>query len=131
MVKEFEKRNFAQLSQHFSSTDFDCKCSRIQCSSTLISDTLIDGLEVLWKISGALTINSGFRCSSHNLEVGGKANSQHPLGQAADIKSNLNLSGRKLAEDAECVSAFNMGGIGTGEDWVHVDVRGYKARWKY
>lgn len=131
MAIRYKKGSPKKLSESFTSTDFDCKCTRENCTDTLISDSLVTALEVLRKISGPFEINSGFRCNAHNIAVGGAPNSQHCLGQAADCKSKTGLNGRIMAQDAECVDAFNFGGIGTAFDWVHLDVRGYKARWKY
>lgn len=42
-------------------------------------------LEPLRKRYGAIRITSGFRCQMLNLQVGGVINSQHTLGEAADI----------------------------------------------
>lgn len=42
-------------------------------------------LEPLRARFGAIRINSGFRCQILNLQVGGAINSQHTLGEAADI----------------------------------------------
>ena len=42
-------------------------------------------LEPARKVVGPIIINSGFRCSRVNALVGGVNNSQHLLGQAADI----------------------------------------------
>ena len=43
-------------------------------------------LEPARKVVGPIIINSGFRCSRVNALVGGVSNSQHLLGQAADIR---------------------------------------------
>jgi len=42
-------------------------------------------LEPLRTHFGAIRINSGYRCQLLNLQVGGAINSQHTLGEAADI----------------------------------------------
>lgn len=42
-------------------------------------------LEPARQVVGPIIINSGFRCSRVNALVGGVSNSQHLLGQAADI----------------------------------------------
>lgn len=40
------------------------------------------------KLGKPIIINSGYRCKALNCKVGGVANSQHLLGQAADIRIN-------------------------------------------
>ena len=42
-------------------------------------------------------VNSGFRCSKHNIEVGGAEKSRHLLGCAADIAPNLMQQTRSVA----------------------------------
>ena len=37
------------------------------------------------KLGKPIVVNSGYRCQKHNLEVGGVKNSQHMVGEAADI----------------------------------------------
>jgi hypothetical protein len=43
-------------------------------------------LEPARQIVGPIIINSGFRCEAVNRQVGGVKNSQHLIGQAADIR---------------------------------------------
>ena len=47
------------------------------------------------EIGGKILIGSGYRDPEHNREVGGVPNSQHILGQAADIKA-YDRSGNKI-----------------------------------
>ncbi|MCF8110653.1 MAG: hypothetical protein K9J85_04110 [Desulfobacteraceae bacterium] len=70
-------------------SDFACKCG---CGKNLIKDEIIDMCKNIEKQIGMpLTINSGYRCATHNSNVGGTTNSQHLSGNAADIScSNIN-----------------------------------------
>ena len=43
------------------------------------------------RLGQPILINSGYRCPSHNLHVGGAVNSQHTRGEAADIRCADNL----------------------------------------
>lgn len=73
-----------------------------------------------------LIINSGYRCRKHNAAEGGVDGSYHTLGAAADVATPPGLTPEKLAEYAEQAGAD---GIGIYTWGVHVDVRGYAARW--
>lgn len=73
-----------------------------------------------------LIINSGYRCEKHNAAEGGVYNSYHLRGKAADVATPPGLTPEKLAEFAEQAGAD---GIGIYPWGVHVDVRGYAARW--
>lgn len=128
MVQQFTKGAGIPLSAHFRSNEFDCKCRRPSCTYTLVDSDLISGLEVLREKFGAIIILSGFRCSAHNREVGGKPGSFHMLGKAADVASTV-VSAQKLSAYAETVPVFRNGGLGRYAGFTHVDARGYRARW--
>lgn len=66
-----------------------------------------------------IIINSSYRCSTHNADVGGVADSQHLTASAADITAD-NVSPSLLA-----VLAYRYGirYIGIGTDFVHLDLR--------
>ena len=113
------------LSSNFSKKAFACKC----CGVSKASKKLIDGLQELREsVDRPIVIVSGYRCTKHNINVGGATNSQHMLGNAADIK----IEGMTIDEIIDAVEkrdVFKNGGIGMYKSWVHVDVRPGKARW--
>lgn len=120
------------VGSNFTSREFDCPCARDSCQTTIVDSRLVEGLEALRRALGPLAINSGFRCSSHNAEVGGKPDSQHLIGFAADIRSLRGHTGFSIAQEAESVPCFARGGIGIAGPWAHVDVRQTgAARWRY
>ena len=66
-----------------------------------------------------MTITSGYRTASHNKSVGGKNNSAHRRGLAADIKAST------TSERFEVVGyAMEMGirRIGIAKTFVHIDI---------
>jgi len=116
-----------RLSKNFTTNEFRCKC----CGAIIIEVGLIGGLQQLRDLIGKpIIINSGYRCEKHNKEVGGSPKSQHLLGKAADIRT-LDMSPVDLAYYAKEIDVFKNGGIGLYPNFVHLDVRGYPARWKY
>jgi hypothetical protein len=69
-------------------------------------------------------INSGYRTPSHNAKVGGKQNSAHLRGLAADIMIQ-NDRYRFSIIKAACGYGFRRIEIGTIKDvklWVHLDI---------
>lgn len=114
------------LEPHFDSSEFACKCG---CGYDDIDRNLVHKLENLrtW-VNQPLIISSGCRCPSHNAEVGGVWNSQHVYGKAADV---LLPNGWDVDTFADVAEKCGFDGIGKYDWGIHVDVRGYAARWDY
>lgn len=124
MIREYVKGKDEKLSEHFSSSEFDCKCMRDDCNVTYIDSSLISFLEAkraLWR--KPIKIHSGFRCTHHNQRVGGKPGSRHLIGMAADISVD-GMTMNKIASDCR-----DAGGLGIYKTFVHVDMRLGKSRW--
>ena len=115
------------MAKYFSDDEFRCKhCGELPRGG--INPRLFDVLDEMREAAGPLVLSCGYRCPEHNTEVGGVANSQHVLGNAADVLCPDGMSVEELAKTAEDCGAD---GIGKYYDslFVHVDVRGYAARW--
>jgi uncharacterized protein YcbK (DUF882 family) len=128
LVKEFKKGIMEAVGRDFSSTDFDCRCSRPECTVTLIDLDLVAGLDEVADIFAKVTINSGYRCAAHNKEVHGVPDSQHCLGKAADV-SSLFASPHDISLAADRIKCFAEGGVGLYSKFCHLDNRGKRARW--
>jgi uncharacterized protein YcbK (DUF882 family) len=92
----------------------------------------------------AVRVHSGFRTPLHNGNVEGSAfNSRHQYGDALDVAFDTDGDGRFTSFDAQVAAAMAemvekrrhdlVGGLGrytsTASPYVHIDVRGKKARW--
>ncbi|MCG8514575.1 MAG: D-Ala-D-Ala carboxypeptidase family metallohydrolase [Halanaerobiales bacterium] len=74
------------------------------------------------------TPNSAYRTPEHNKRVGGSPKSQHLAGKAIDIPL---LKGYTIDEMANIAEEIGFDGIGKYETFIHLDVRGKRARWDY
>ena len=96
-----------------------------------VSPALVELLERLRKELGArpLTVTSGYRPPAYNASVGGVADSVHLDGLAADVVAP-HVSLQRLFDAAERLVG-DRGGVGRywAEGFVHVDLRGERARW--
>ena len=122
-VKVFNNTVSVQLSPHFNSREFVCKCGK--CVTTPIDDTLISKLESLFTELNAdkIIVNSGYRCPAHSIAVGGTATDAHTRGIAADITVYVNGSPVKPITAAAAAERVGFSGIGLMSSNIHVDVR--------
>ena len=73
-------------SKWFKQEEFACKCG---CSFMDINPKLVQKLDYIRETMGMpLRIHSGCRCEAYNKKVGGKTDSAHTRGNAADIGIN-------------------------------------------
>jgi len=113
-----------RLSPHFAEAEFSCRC----CGQVRVNLRLVHLLEQLRGQLGGkpVVVSSAYRCAAHNLAVGGAIQSQHLLGNAADIVV-ANVAPQAVAAAAEKLS---FAGVGRYSGFTHVDVRvGSKVRW--
>lgn len=108
--------------KHFKLKEFACK----HCGQVKLDINLLLKLEELRVKTGPLIINSGYRCPTHNKNVGGAKNSQHIKGTAADVRATK-MSPSNVYNHANRI--FSNGGVGKYNTFTHVDVRGYRSRW--
>ena len=94
--------------------------------------TLASQLEVLRShLNKPINITSGYRSPIHNERSGGKKNSFHILGKAADLQvkglkpKTIYKAIEKLIEQGKML----QGGLGLYDTFVHYDIRGKEARW--
>ena len=115
--------------KYFTDEEFGCPCG---CGIKLISQFLVSKLDVARAVYGRpIVVNSGFRCYTHNLAVGGKVTSSHRRGLAADIKVANSTDRFELV-----VVLLSVGfkRIGIGDGLIHVDVdprKAQKVMWDY
>ena len=115
-------------SRYFQPYEFYCSC----CNVEKMNDVFIQMLTQARGLAGVpFTITSGYRCAAHDDAIGGKDNSAHVFGMAADIFCN-NSRNRCLIRTALIKVGFHR--IGIGKDFIHVDIDGTKDReviWLY
>ena len=75
-------------------------------------------LEPARLIVGPIIINSGFRCEAVNRKVGGVKNSQHLIGQAADIRPKDPSQFQRLVEFLKDCPHTDQ--LLTGSTWLHI-----------
>lgn len=70
---------------------------------------------------GAVTVTSGYRCDELNAAIHGSKTSQHPKGEAADIKlRNMREAFNWIRENLEFDQLIWEYGNDNEPDWIHV-----------
>lgn len=121
-----------QLSAHFNSREFHCKCGKTH--DTEINPTLVTNLEKLYRVldCSKIVVTSGYRCPTHDKNVGGNGTGQHTKGNAADIicygQDDSIISTKKVACKAQDIGFRGIGNIDSTYTAIHVDVR-TGAKW--
>lgn len=118
------------ITKNFTYEDLSCPC----CNRIIICDRLYQHMDLLQKMRGKLNfpviINSAYRCKRHNEDIGGTVNSQHLL-FATDIRPSWKTGFKqRLKAIKVVVKEMDFDGIGDYPTFVHLDMRGEKARWK-
>lgn len=110
------------MSKYFSVYETQCHCG---CGQNHVNPILMEKLDALREaIGGPLELSCAYRCPSHNADVGGVPNSQHVLGNAADVLLPDYFDGDigKLEWYAKYIG-FDGIGVYPDSQFVHVDVR--------
>lgn len=116
--------------KHFTMSEFACK----HCSGLPENGMNEDLLEVCdrlrEKLGEVVVVSSGYRCPTHNRNIGGASQSYHMKGLAADVYINSDrydthqIAQMALDCGADTAVAYPSQGF------VHIDMRGYRADWE-
>ena len=104
------------LTRSFDRSEFACKCG---CGADDISLLLVTKLQgARDALAIPFVIDSGVRCAKHNAAVGGKENSAHLRGKAADIHCEDSHTRYLMVQ--YLVGKFAR--LEIGVNWIHVDI---------
>ena len=126
-VKTYASNDSTQLSAHFNVREFRCKCGGTH--DILISSELIEKLEQLHAAfhCSKIIVNSGYRCQTHDKNVGGNGVGQHTKGTAADIccyaQDGSIISSKLVCCKAQDIGFTGIANIDSSYQYTHVDVR--------
>ena len=124
------------MTANFKKSEFECKCGCKMPSKVLVNVVkTADNLQVLRDyLKASITINSAYRCKTHNAASKGVKTSQHLKGIATDITCKVHNPKNlyNIIEDLIEKGKLKEGGLGLYNTFVHYDIRNSgKARWDY
>lgn len=126
-MSTYKYNDKTQLTTHFNVSEFRCKCGGKH--DTQLDTALVDKLEQLYKALNCskIIVNSGYRCSAHDRNVGGNGYGQHTKGTAADIvcygKDGKPISSKIVSCVAQDLGFGGIANIDRTYTATHVDVR--------
>lgn len=129
-INTYVKTSSANISSNFKVKEFVCKGGSC-CSKVQIDSKLVDYLQKIRNHFGKpVTINSAYRCPTHNKKVGGASGSYHTKGMAADVVVK-DIKPAEVAKYAESIGVLGIGLYETAKDgyFVHIDTRSSKSFW--
>ena len=129
-METYKKGAAHKISTNFKSYEFDCHGKNC-CVETQIDQKLVNYLQQIRDHFGKpVHISSGYRCQTHNKNVGGATGSRHTKGMAADIYIE-GVQPRDIAKYAEGLGILGIGLYETNKDgyFVHIDTRTTKSFW--
>lgn len=116
-----------KLTANFKASELACKCGKCGSTGREMDAGFMVKLQTLRDLyERPIHISSGYRCSAHNLAVGGAANSYHLKGRAVDILIPKGESRYDLCKYLFQLQYFR--GIGFYDGWVHIDDRNAQYR---
>ncbi len=108
------------VSENFSRHEFACRCG---CGCGAVDVELLQYLQQLrTELSAPVRINSGCRCFTHNIYVGGEPHSYHMGGMAADV-AVAGVEPDDVYKVLDQILPSSSCGLKAYPRWVHVDVR--------
>ena len=129
-IKTYQKGSKEKLSDNFYVSEFACHGSGC-CGIVKIDEQLVSYIQKIRNHFGKpVTVNSGYRCTTHNANIGGANGSRHTKGQAADIAVK-DVAPAEVAKYAESIGILGIGLYETAKDgyFVHIDTRTKKSFW--
>ena len=127
-LKYTKGANMGDLTANFNLEEYACKCG---CGRADIKDELVHKIQEVRDILGrSIRINSGFRCSRHNGNIGASETSSHIGGWAADLQTKGSAARYELL--TAVMQVFDR--VGIAKNFIHVDVDATKTAgvvWTY
>lgn len=126
-VKQLKNDDNTQISAHFNAQEFKCKCGRTH--DILISEELVQKLEELRTTlnCNSIVITSGYRCPTHDKNVGGTGSGMHTKGLAVDCKcfgqDGNAISSKIVSCKAQDLGFTGIANIDSDYNLTHLDVR--------
>jgi zinc D-Ala-D-Ala carboxypeptidase len=105
------------LGKYFNKSEMACKCG---CGEVDMDKKFMSKLDLARGMSGtSYVVNSGYRCTNYNAQVGGKPGSAHTKGLASDIKAT---ESRKRFNIINGLIKAGFNRMGIDKKFIHVDL---------
>lgn len=139
MVRTYAYSDSVQITEHFNSIEFRCFDGKPH--DYKVDDTLVQNLEQLFTVIPELfdikvskiIVTSGYRCSEHDVTVGGYGSGPHVSGLAADVccydENDAPISSKIVSCAAQEIGFIGIANITTAYIYTHLDMKPRAQRW--
>ena len=111
----FEKAIAPHVMKHFDIDEFTCPtCGKAKMDGNFLA--MLDRARDMANVP--FVVNSGYRCHTQNMKVGGKPGSSHTRGMGADIQA---IDSQIRFRILEAALAVGFTRIGIGSTFIHLD----------
>lgn len=127
MINTYNYNDEIQLTPHFNTKEFRCKCG--EKHDYKVSEEFVQKLEDLFGFMNCskIIISSGYRCVKHDKSVGGSGAGQHTVGIAADMccydKNGNIIHTAKVSCAAQDLGFNGIANINASHQYIHLDMR--------
>ena len=126
-IKTYSYSDKTQLTKNFNVSEFRCKCGKVH--NTKISTELVNMLQKITDTLKAdyVIISSGYRCPTHDKNVGGYGYGPHVDGYAADCcfyKNKKPINTKLVSCVAQDLGFMGIANITSDYAWIHLDMKG-------
>lgn len=127
-IKSYAYNDNTQLTKNFNISEFRCKCGgRHNTKNDTVLDAKLQEMLELVKASKVI-ISSGYRCTTHDRNVGGSGYGPHVEGYAADCcfydTDGKVISTKLLSCVAQDLGFMGIANITWDYAWIHLDMKG-------
>lgn len=125
-IKNYSYNDKTQLTKNINISELKCKCGNKHDIKVDIDH--INKIQKFMNTYGydKVIISSGYRCSTHDKNLGGSGSGQHTIGTATDLR--FYKKGKSVSAREVCCKAQDFGFKGIGyidSNYVHLDSRIY------
>lgn len=112
-----------QISEHFTTDDFKCKCGKDHANWHMYDGLVFIVEKMQYHFDKRVQVEAGYRCPEYSLSLGARSDSYHTMGQAINVMVKDTTPAEVYAYLCNTYGVEYGMGIIQYKTYVHIDVR--------